>query len=253
MTLKVQTVATSNADDASFLALADIAAITGELDDVRIVGGHMATLLVTAFPSPGTIVRRTADADAATTTTTVASSGVLHDALTASGYVATSGNRYTKGDLTIDLLVPSPDATFRTTIHGDRAFDAGPGLALALAARPLELLVGVLLTTGERVEIAVRVPPVEIAVILKAYAITTRNASKDYTDLFNLLTVARHHDAVSIGGWRLAEPSLRGSRADGARLLEELASQARRNPLMREAGVRADEFAALIRELLHPA
>lgn len=251
MKLNAQSVATSNADDASFLALADIVTATAHLDDIRIVGGHMATLLVIAFPAPGIIVRRTADADAATTTS-VAGSGILHESLTAAGYVATSGNRYEKGERAIDLLVPSPDASFHTAVHGDRAFDAGPGLTLALAADPLELDVHVLLTSGEQLEMLVRVPTVEIAVILKAYAITSRNAPKDYSDLFNLLTVARHHHSAAIGGWRLSESPLRGARADTVRILNGIASGARRNPILRDTGVPADELAALILSLLQP-
>ncbi|MHC5796660.1 hypothetical protein ACVXZ4_10920 [Lacisediminihabitans sp. FW035] len=38
----VETVATSNADDAAYLALEDVARITEHLDDVRVGGGHMA-------------------------------------------------------------------------------------------------------------------------------------------------------------------------------------------------------------------
>ncbi|WP_377012180.1 hypothetical protein [Cryobacterium melibiosiphilum] len=56
---RIATVATSNADDAAFRALADVTEITQQIDDVRIVGGHMASLLLTAFPVPGAIVRRT--------------------------------------------------------------------------------------------------------------------------------------------------------------------------------------------------
>jgi len=44
----VETVATSNADDAAYLALEDVARITEHLDDVRVVGGHTASLLLTA-------------------------------------------------------------------------------------------------------------------------------------------------------------------------------------------------------------
>jgi hypothetical protein len=42
---RIATVATSNADDAAFRALADVAEITKQIDGVRIVGGHMASLL----------------------------------------------------------------------------------------------------------------------------------------------------------------------------------------------------------------
>ncbi|SFH75926.1 hypothetical protein SAMN05216274_11418 [Cryobacterium levicorallinum] len=46
---RIETVATSNADDAAFRALADVAEITKRIGDVRIIGGHMASLLLTAL------------------------------------------------------------------------------------------------------------------------------------------------------------------------------------------------------------
>ena len=54
----VETVATSNADDAAYRALEDVVRITEHLKDVRVVGGHMASLLLTAFPVAGAIIRR---------------------------------------------------------------------------------------------------------------------------------------------------------------------------------------------------
>ena len=49
--------------DAADAALADVAEITNRIEDVRIVGGHMASLLLAAFPVDGALLRRTADAD----------------------------------------------------------------------------------------------------------------------------------------------------------------------------------------------
>ena len=48
-----ETVSTSDADDAAFQALEDVAAIASELDDILVVGGQMAFLLLTAFPATG--------------------------------------------------------------------------------------------------------------------------------------------------------------------------------------------------------
>ena len=119
----IDTVATSNADDAAFRALADVAEITKHLDDLRIVGGHMASLLLTACPVPGAVLRRTADADAAVSTS-VAASGQIHSALVDAGYTDTSGNHYVNGDLEIDILVPADGARFETARLGGRGFDA---------------------------------------------------------------------------------------------------------------------------------
>jgi len=64
---RVELVATTYADELSFRSLTEISAITAD-QHVRIIGGQMAALLLTAFPVPGIALRRTRDADAAITT-----------------------------------------------------------------------------------------------------------------------------------------------------------------------------------------
>lgn len=122
---RAELVATSRADELSLHALADVAEITAD-QNVRIIGGQMTSLLLTAFPVPGVPARRTRDADTAITTE-LAGSGVLHDRLVARGYTATAGNSYSKAvpelavpgtlvpELSIDLLVPSLDGRFFQT------------------------------------------------------------------------------------------------------------------------------------------
>lgn len=117
----------------------------------------MASLLLTAFPSARAVFRRTADADAAMSTQ-LAASGEVHRVLEAAGYVSTSGNSYTKGGQQIDLLVPAATSQFGTRILGGRAFDAAPGLLLALASQPIHVHADVVLTTGVTLEINVRLP-----------------------------------------------------------------------------------------------
>ncbi|MEX1077976.1 MAG: hypothetical protein WED09_02555 [Homoserinimonas sp.] len=244
----METVATSNADDAAYLALEDVARITEGLDDVRVVGGHMASLLLTAFPVAGAVIRRTADADAAISTS-IAASGRMHRALANAGYSDTSGNHYAKGRLEIDLLVPSGTDKFVMAEHGGRGFDAAPGLMRAFAVEPIVLDVGVMLTDGSRHEFAVRVPPIELAVTLKAYATTSRAASKDLTDLYNLLSVANAYDEGEIGGWTL-NGYLRGTRLDAGRILHDIADRAQTSSLLRDAGIPQDRLVALIRSLV---
>lgn len=137
---RIETVATSNADDAAFLALADVAEITKQIDDVRIVGGHMASFLLSAFTVNGAVLRRTADA-AAAVSTFVAAYGRIHRALVDPGHTDTSGNHYVKGDLEIDILVPSDGAGFETATVGGRGSDAASGLGLV---DPIVLDVGVI-------------------------------------------------------------------------------------------------------------
>lgn len=93
----VEAVATSQADNAAYMALADVASTVADLPDARIVGGHMVSLLGLAFPISGQTVRRTVDADAAIAPA-VASSGNLHSSLISIGYAPESGNRYVLDD-----------------------------------------------------------------------------------------------------------------------------------------------------------
>ena len=157
----VETVATSNADDAAFLALEDVARITEGLDDVRVVGGHMVGLLLTAFPVAGAIIRRTADADAAISTA-IAAFGQIHHELISASYEDTSGNHYTKGPLEIDLLVPSGTGEFVRAEHGGRGFDAAPGLMSAFAVEPIVLDVGIMLTDGSAENSQFEFPPLTL-------------------------------------------------------------------------------------------
>ncbi|MCC6270444.1 MAG: hypothetical protein IT190_04135 [Microbacteriaceae bacterium] len=244
----VETVSTSNADDAAFLALEDVARITESLDEIRVVGGQMASLLLTAFPVAGAVLRRTADADAAISTS-IAASGQVHRALTDAGYVASSGNHYVNGRLEIDLLVPSGTGRFVTEEHGGRSFDAAPGLQRALAVAPIVLDVGVTLSDGSHHEFSVRVPPVELAVTLKAYATTSRSAPKDFADLYNLLSIANAYGEHEIGGWKL-NGHLRGTQLDTGRILHNLADRSRTSVLVRDAEVPQDRLVAVIRTLI---
>ncbi len=247
----VHTVSTSNADDAAFGALADASKMLDGASDARIVGGQMVALLLAAFPTPDAIIRRTADADLAISTT-LATAGTLHDQLTAAGYEATAGNSYAKQDQTIDLLVPSRAGTFTRAEHGGRTFDAAPGLSLALAADPIELDVTVILRDGSALRLNTRLPTPEIATVLKAYASRSRAAVKDAVDLHNLLSIADAHPPTEIGGWSLTEPALSGSRRDAARILNALATRARRDPTLRASGVNPARLSALIQRHVAP-
>ncbi len=212
-------VATSRADDLSLRALADIVGLTMD-ENVRIVGGQMVALLLTAFPVPGVAPRRTRDADTAITIE-LAGSGALHDRLLERGYSATSGNSYVRAvpdlaisgaptpELSVDLLVPSLDGRFGHALHGGRGFDAAPGLALALSTEPIELQVRATLLDETTLDFTARVPTVETAVAIKASAYRSRLESRDVEDLYGLLEIADAYPPDQIGGWRLQEVELR--------------------------------------------
>jgi len=235
---RVELVATTYADELSLRSLAEISAISAD-QDVRIIGGHMASLLLTAFPISGIELRRTRDADAAITTE-LAGSGVIHQRLLDHGYAATSGNSYTRPvsdlavagrpvpELAVDLLVPSLDGRFGPQEHGGRAFDAAPGLAPALAAEPITIDTRARLLNGDALEFTVRVPTVELALVIKALSYGSRLQARDVEDIYRLLEIANAYPSDEIGGWRLNETPLRASRRDATLHLHELARRSRR-------------------------
>ncbi len=241
----IETVATSRADDLAFRALADVSAATAGME-ARVVGGQMAGLLTTGYPTPEAVIRQTADADAAIALE-VAASGTIHGLLSDSGYLPTSGNSYEKLGQRIDLLVPADGGAFTRQEVGGRGFDAAPGVRLALEADSIQADVRVLLTDASSLQFSTRLPTVEIAIVLKAAAYASRGAAKDLTDLHNLLQIAYQYDPMETGGWRLAEPALSGARGDAQRTLHRIAETARRNPSMEVARVRPEVLTALIR------
>lgn len=255
LTRRAELVATSRADELSLRALADVVDVTVD-ENVRIIGGQMGSLLLTAFPVAGVPARRTGYADTAITPE-LAGSGVLHERLLARGYGATSGNNYTKPvpdlavpgapvpELSVDLLVPSGDGRFRSIEHGGRAFDAESGLMLALAAEPILIESGATLLDGTVIELTARVPTVEIALVIKAHAYASRRDVRDVEDIYQLLEIAGTYPSDEIGGWRLNEKALGGSRRDAAAHLHDLARGSRRLDI---ADVPPSRLAALIAE-----
>lgn len=222
-------------DEAAIESLKDVATVLAGHDGTTIVGGHMVAVLAAAFPSAGVLERRTGDTDAGIPIE-MAASGHVHDALLAVGYTGVSGNRYIKEFApdpkpTIDLLIPSRDGRFHPQIEGGRAFDAAPGLALALH-RTLRVKVHATIKDDE-LSFSVVVPTVEVAVVLKAYGWADRLAQKDVVDLSNLLHVLDQHGADTVGGWRLDRPGLTGARLDTARRLHRLAAMAEAGRLRR--------------------
>jgi hypothetical protein len=239
------TVSTSNADDSAFRALNDVAEVTAEIDDARVIGGQMVGLLLTTFPTDRAIVRGTADADAAISTE-VASSGVIHEALVGSGYSPANGNRYISRDgRVVDLIVPS-DNYFRQVRLGGRGFDAAPGVPLVLAASPIVLDVEVTLTDRSRLEFSVKVPTVELSLVLKALTLRSRTAAKDLVDIYNLLQIGYSWEAELIGGWNLGEAGLAGARGDAQAELHRVAATANRSQDLALSEVPPEFFVALI-------
>jgi hypothetical protein len=238
------TVSTSAADDLAYRALADICEITSS-HNVRVVGGQMVNLLLTAFPVRQAVPRRTADADAAIETA-LAISGDAHHLLTRAGYEAQDGNSYTKGERQIDLLVPSRTGRFGTEQLGGRGFDAAPGLNVALAADPITLQTSVTLTDGQVLKFSARVPTVEFAIVIKTGSYDSRRADRDLIDLHNLLWIVQSHPPAMIGGWKL-DQAQRGARLDTQRALVGVAKSLSARSTRTNLDVDAEALVALIR------
>lgn len=243
--MNLHAIATSAADDLGYRALADVCSLDSSID-MRIVGGQMVLLLLTAFPSPDAHIRSTADADAAITTQ-VAASGRVHEALEAAGYTAESGNRYVRDGQTIDLLVPADTSRFGNTTLGGRMFDEAPGLRLAFSDEPIIATVEATLTDGTVLTFTTRLPSVEIATVLKGFALTSRAEPRDIVDIHNLLQIVQHHGDQAIGSWRLGEVRLSGARGDAQRALHRLADTAAHNPAVRASRIPPEVLTALIR------
>lgn len=129
---------------------------------------------------------------------------------------------YRKGDQVIDLLVLSGSNRFTSEEHGGRGFDAAPGLSLAIAGAPITHHLDAVLSDGTSLQVSGRTPSVEHAVVLKALASAGRSQLKDLIDLYNLLLIAEQYPRESIGGWRLDEANVKGSRLDAVRQLSSL-------------------------------
>lgn len=245
----VHIVATSNAADLGLRALADLAA-AAEGIECRVVGGHMVHILCQVYPTPDATARTTADADAGIDAV-VAANDDLHERLLQRGYTAVAGNRYEapSGDtdpLAVDLLIPSSSSRLQESVpHGGRAFDAIPGLSLALAAEPLQVTVHAMLHHGDPLTFSIPVPDVEPAVVLKALAWNSRQAPKDVADLCSLLAIVHAHQ-LHKDRWKLTTAKS-GTRLDTARALHSLVSMIDRGQSIEGLTMPGPRLAALIR------
>ncbi|MFW3112312.1 hypothetical protein MHAE_00935 [Mycobacterium haemophilum DSM 44634] len=213
---------TAVADDNGMRALRDVAAVADDIE-YRVIGGHMVRLLRHVYNVPG-IPRLTSDADTGIDVN-VASTGDLHDRLTALGYIAECGNRYERGEQAVDLLVPTAAKPGKRII-GERAFDGAPGLRMALALPPIEVAVTARLTDGDMIEFEVPVPDVEAAFVLKMLARTVRDSKRDLQDIETLLEIVASQPEYRASPWRLDDPKITkaGERSDAARVAAQMIS-----------------------------
>ena len=154
----------SNAEDAAWLAVADVAAVATDLNiDYRLIGGNSVALLVHVHNATTQVpARATADADMGASFE-VCSDPRLVPALTALGYDRQSGNRFIRSQgtraLVIDVLAPSYLGRLRSNqTHGDLVVDEIPGLLDALRLPSVHVAASVILTDTSRLDVHVPSP-----------------------------------------------------------------------------------------------
>lgn len=226
---EVHLVAMSNADELGYLGQQAVSEAVAPGDDYRIVGGHMVRLLLAVHPTPAATPRSTLDADAAVGDIEVI--GPLVDGLLAQDFVKEGGNVFRKqagGPIPIEVnlllsRVSHSQGLGRRTVEGVGQVDTLPELSLVMLGEPMILDVTAELRDGRKIEYRTRIPDVEAAVVLKAYAWKARRMQedKDLADLSTLLEIRHAYPDVR---WRLDGTGLQGFRRDSARILHELAS-----------------------------
>ena len=196
----------SRAQDAGYLALADISILAAHLAaDYRVVGGHMVSLLAEAYQVSGVPTRETADADFGAAASVVADQALL-TALDQRAYRQVAGNRFERTidsasddtvNLTIDVLVPSYSGRHVPNQEvGVLVVDAIPGLSLALARPAMSIDVTLHLRepalagqAGLPTTFTILVPDALGALVVKALAWASRKADRDAVDVWRLLEV----------------------------------------------------------------
>ena len=179
---------TSNAEDAAWLAVANVAAVATDLGiDYRLIGGNSVALLVRVHDVATQVPDRgTADADMGVSFEVCADPRLV-PALNALGYDRHSGNRFirTQGTrpLVIDVLAPSYLGRLMSNQpHGDLVVDEirPPG---ALRLPPILVALCAILTDALQVDVRVPLPDVRAALVMKAHAYAGRLGDNDARDI----------------------------------------------------------------------
>lgn len=188
----------SRANDASLLALSDLAAVADRIElEHRVIGGQMVALHVALAGVTNQVPdRATADADAGVARTAVTGDKLAEfiKELGALDYRKVSGDRlYRERDGTaIDVLLPAYRTRPRTNVRVGpvTATEAG-GLTYALGRAPETVSVTATLTDGKQLPpFAVHVPTIEGALAIKAHAWAHRGSPRDALDIWRLLHAA---------------------------------------------------------------
>ncbi len=201
--------ARSVADDLSFVALHDVAAVARQLGiEHRLIGAHMVTLHAYRWGLGAELYRETRDVDLGIPLE-VARDSRLIDTLEELGYRRAAGNRLVRAiadvpvevaasgvaaprEAAIDVLIPAYTSRPRDNVRvGDHltTTEVG-GLAEALRRDPIKVRLQLGRLNGQTLEADVAVPDEVSVVILRAFVWRRRGAGTDAVDLWRSLEVA---------------------------------------------------------------
>lgn len=220
----------SHADNLGYLGQEAVARAVGRNVNYRIVGGHMARLLLLVYPTPAATPRSTTDADTAVDDVHVI--GPIVDDLRSQNFTQIACNVFTKAiaegqHIEINVLLSRLNNSNRGIQSQDIAdvgqVDTLPELSFALNAPGLDLDVSAVLTDGRTIRYRTRIPDVEAAVVLKAHSWQARGiqTERDLADLHSLLEIREAHPGTD---WALSNAGLKGFRRDAAQTLYDLAT-----------------------------
>jgi hypothetical protein len=194
--------AVSIADDASFVALADLSSIVDPDVAHRLIGGHMVTALTAHHGLGDELFRETADVDLGVAPVTIGDANLV-ERLEEIGYEKTSGCRFertlhelaglVKGDAptpraTIDILVPTYTGHARQDRRvGDLVTTEVPGLAEAIRRPSIDVHLRMVRLDGSTRDASLRVPDEVGAFTLKSLATTVRSKPTDTVDVWRCL------------------------------------------------------------------
>jgi hypothetical protein len=211
--------ASSQAEEAGFLAMRDLAAVADDVGiEYRLVGGQMVRLHVALADVPEPVVRITQDADMGVAARS-ARDPALVAGLEALGYTRPgASNRFIRTTdglrLVIDVLAP---AWGRRLVpnrqHGDIVLDEIPGLSLALAHPSEQIDLTVTMLDGTSMSFPAVIPEINSALCLKALGWSSRLAAKDAVDAWRLLRAHRQRIPEPVE-WRAS-----GVQGDAAAIL----------------------------------
>jgi hypothetical protein len=197
----------SVADDAGFVALADVGSVLAGRVDTRVIGGHMVQLHVQRWLLGAELYRETQDADLGIPVA-VAQDPALVTRLGELGYERVAGNRFGRslddvpvrgplgeGDAPqalIDVLVPA----FTNRPRQDRKFGDHLvttevlGLAEAFRRAPIVLDLELRRLNGVILTPRIAIPDEAAAMVLKVRVWGVRGESKDAVDIWRCSEVA---------------------------------------------------------------